>query len=109
MSHLYLIDIVGKLKTSTPTSLASLLSLQLTCSNAEPQAAQQVAGQPVSVPDGELHAGLSQIRVSDPVVHHGVVEHGVDRPAQHTRLLSTLPAGVWQHEAGERGRAENLI
>lgn len=90
-------------------SEASLLSLRLTCSNPEPQAAQQVAGQPVSVPDGDLHAGLSQIGVSDPIVHHGVVEHRVGRPAQHTRLLSTLPTGVRQHEAGEEGKAENLI
>lgn len=89
---------------------ASLLSPRLTCPSPEPQAAQQVAGQPVSVPDGELHAGLSQINVSDAVVHHGVVEHGVDCPAQHARLLSTLPAGVWQHEAGaqRQGRKLNL-
>lgn len=33
-------------------SEASLLSLRLTSSNPQPQATQQVAGQPVSVPDG---------------------------------------------------------
>lgn len=81
----------------------------VTCSGAEPQPPQQVAGESVSVPHRELHAGLGQIGLADAVVHHGVVEHRLHGPPQDARLLTALPARVRQHEARSKGERQGAF
>lgn len=79
----------------------------LTCSAAEADSAQDVALEAVTLPHGQLGAGLPQVAALEAVVHHGVVVLGADGALHHPSLLAALSAGVWQDVAGHGGHSQH--
>lgn len=59
--------------------------------------------QSVVIPHCDLHTGLPEVLLSEAIVHHGVVEHGVGRPLHHPGLLSAFPARVRKYSAAVGG------
>lgn len=78
----------------------------LTGSTAQANSAQDVAFKAVTLPHGQLGAGLPQVAGLEAVVHHGVVVFGADGALHHPRLLAALPAGVGQDETEHGGNSQ---